>query len=310
MSTAAGTAPGHDAQDTRRRPWLTVLQVVLVVALLGWLVHLFGTQAVTAAGAVLTPWSLCVALVLGIVGGIVQGLRWKVVAGGLGDHIGSRHAIARCLEAAFLNAVLPGGLAGDAVRAVRRRRAGTRWAVGIGSVVGERLCGTAVVVTAAVLAAVAFGRLDLAGVLAAALVVILGVAGWSMRRLPPGRIAACVLWSVVGWLCYLGLFVLAVGGLARAEATPQPTLGTGTGLETALALGSITLGGMSVPLNVGGWGPREGAAVFAYDLAGLGGAAGFTTSVAYGLLALVSVTPGLLVLLSGGRVPYTRRRRG
>ncbi|MDO5627644.1 MAG: lysylphosphatidylglycerol synthase domain-containing protein [Mobilicoccus sp.] len=282
-----------------------VTQVVLVLVMLGLLVRLFGTSAVTEAGAVLAWWTVPAAIVLGLLGGVVQGLRWQAVAAGLGDEMPRRHAVARCFEAAFLNAVLPGGLAGDAVRAVQRRRAGTGWGAGVGSVVGERLVGTAVVTLAATVAAAVVGHLEIAVGLGVITLVVAGVAAPSLRRLPASTIGWCVAWSVLGWLAYLGLFLLAATQLARAGVTPAVG-------HLAPWLGSLTLAGMSVPVNVAGWGPREGAASLAYDLVGLGGAAGFTTSIGYGLLALVSVTPGLVVLVTGlvstGRTRRTRRR--
>lgn len=281
-----------DAPATRRIA-LAILQVVVTIALIAWLVHLFGTSAVSEAGAVLTPLAVAGAIALGLVGGLAQGLRWQAVAAGLGDRMSTAYAVARCLEAAFLNAILPGGLAGDAVRAFRRGRSGTRWTASIGSVVGERLCGTAVVLLAATAAAVSWGRLDLAAAFALITVAVAAVAGWSMRRLPARSVLACVGWSVLGWLCFLGLFALAARELAAAHAAPALAPGT------MLALGSLTLAGMSVPINVGGWGPREGAATLAYGLAGLDPATGFTTSVAYGLLALISTLPGALVTVAG-----------
>ena len=54
----------------------------------------------------------------------------------------------------------------------------------------------------------------------------------------------------------------------------------------------------AIPFNVAGWGPREGAAAWAFAAAGLGAAAGATVAVAYGVLALVATLPGAALLLS------------
>ncbi|WP_143447840.1 hypothetical protein [Kineosporia sp. R_H_3] len=54
---------------------------------------------------------------------------------------------------------------------------------------------------------------------------------------------------------------------------------------------------MSLPLNVGGWGPREGAAAWAFGAAGLGAAQGVSASVAFGVCVLVSSLPGAVVLV-------------
>ena len=54
---------------------------------------------------------------------------------------------------------------------------------------------------------------------------------------------------------------------------------------------------MTVPLNVGGFGPREGVAAWAFASAGLTASLGVTTAVLYGALVLVASLPGAAVLL-------------
>ena len=49
---------------------------------------------------------------------------------------------------------------------------------------------------------------------------------------------------------------------------------------------------MGIPLNVAGWGPREGVAAWAFAAAGLGAAQGVSTAVVYGVMALVASLPG------------------
>jgi hypothetical protein len=60
-----------------------------------------------------------------------------------------------------------------------------------------------------------------------------------------------------------------------------------------------------IPLNIGGWGPREGAAAWAFAAAGLGAANGVTVSTLYAVLMLIAVTPGAGLLLRDA----VRRRR-
>jgi hypothetical protein len=61
-----------------------------------------------------------------------------------------------------------------------------------------------------------------------------------------------------------------------------------------------------IPLSIGGWGPREGAAAWAFAAAGLGAANGVTVSILYAVLMLAAVTPGAGLLLKDA----VRRRRG
>ncbi len=70
-----------------------------------------------------------------------------------------------------------------------------------------------------------------------------------------------------------------------------------------VALAALALLAMSLPLNVAGWGPREGAAAWTFAAVGLGAAQGVSTAVVYGVLSLVANLPGLAVLLLDRRHP-------
>jgi hypothetical protein len=65
-----------------------------------------------------------------------------------------------------------------------------------------------------------------------------------------------------------------------------------------------------LPANVAGWGPREGAAAWAFGAAGLGAAHGVTTAVVYGVMGLVATLPGAIVLVAGRPLHAASRRRG
>ena len=60
-----------------------------------------------------------------------------------------------------------------------------------------------------------------------------------------------------------------------------------------------------IPLSVGGWGVREGAAAWAFAAAGLGAASGVTVATLYAILMLAAVAPGAGLLLGDA----VRRRR-
>jgi hypothetical protein len=61
-----------------------------------------------------------------------------------------------------------------------------------------------------------------------------------------------------------------------------------------------------IPLSIGGWGLREGAAAWAFAAAGLGAATGVTVATLYAVLMLVAVAPGAGLLLGDA----VRRHRG
>jgi hypothetical protein len=52
----------------------------------------------------------------------------------------------------------------------------------------------------------------------------------------------------------------------------------------------------AVPTNIGGWGPREGVAAWAFSAAGLGAAQGVATATVYGLLSLAAISPAVPLL--------------
>jgi hypothetical protein len=74
------------------------------------------------------------------------------------------------------------------------------------------------------------------------------------------------------------------------------TVGVEAGTSVLVAIGLTVLVGSAVPLNVAGWGPREGVTAGVFGLAGLGSTTGLTVSVVFGVLAAVATVPGLLVL--------------
>ena len=54
-----------------------------------------------------------------------------------------------------------------------------------------------------------------------------------------------------------------------------------------------------IPLSIGGWGLREGAAAWAFAAGGLGPAMGVTVTTLYAVLMLAAVAPGAGLLLAG-----------
>ncbi len=63
-------------------------------------------------------------------------------------------------------------------------------------------------------------------------------------------------------------------------------------------LALLVLLAMGVPINIGGWGPRDGVAAWAFGVAGLGAAQGVATAVVYGVIVLVASLPGAGVLVT------------
>ena len=263
---------------------LAVLQGLAGLALLAALFRDLGADAARIAVGGLDPGAVGLALAVGLVATAAQAQRWRLVARGRGARMGFREALGECWAAGLVNLLLPVGVAGDAVRVLRRRRRGDSWPGAGGSVVGERLAGTSVLLAAGTVPALAVGPWLAAGLALGALAA--GTVAWRATRQCPARDRAAV-WalSVLAWACYQGLFLLAA-----LRTVPHAPLGELWG--TAV----LGLAGMSIPVGVGGWGPREGATTLAALAHGLPAESGFAMSIGYGLLALASALPGALAL--------------
>ncbi len=244
--------------------WLKVLGGAAILAVVAWRV---GPQpfadAVRAAG----PLTLGSALAITALTTLCCAWRWQRVAGGLGVEVPLRTAVAAYYRSQFLNATLPGGVVGDVHRAVRH---------GVAGVAAERTAGQVVqvVATLAVLLAGPFPP----GAVAAGVVVALSAVRWPV----------VVLTSLAAAAGHVVVFLVA----ARAA-------GTDASLVELLPLALVVLLAAAIPLNVAGWGPREGVAAWAFAGAGLGAAQGATVAVLYGVLALVATAPGGVLVARG-----------
>ncbi|QBI56558.1 lysylphosphatidylglycerol synthase transmembrane domain-containing protein [Streptomonospora litoralis] len=326
------------------RPWLRALLGAAVLVLLA---RTLGAEAFVRGVAEIDAAALLAALGIGMATTIATAWRWAVVARGLGLRLGLPRAVADYYRALLLNAVLPAGVLGDVHRAfAHRRRAAADGCAAAGgravrAVVLERAAGQTVLISSAILVlaarpelVTATGRLfpspSAAAATGAGVVVLGGAAAlWllgshSGRRrrararawaaearsavLARGRWAAVGALSAAGLAGHLALFVVA----ARVADVEAPT-------ADLLPPMLVALLAMSVPVGVGGWGPRESAAALGFAAVGLGAEAGLGTAVVYGVLALVSSLPGALVLWplrraarrpgapSGGRVAAADR---
>ena len=94
----------------------------------------------------------------------------------------------------------------------------------------------------------------------------------------------------------LVLSALAVAGHLVVFLVAAESVGVALTPLQLLPLGALVLLGAAIPLNVAGWGPREGAAAWAFAAFGSTAAVGLAVSVTFGVLATVATLPGLLVL--------------
>lgn len=303
----------------RRRGFLrALLSVAVSVGLVGAVLHLAGGQAVVAALARADPLLVALGLVLVQVQMLLSAFRWRFTARRLGVDLPFGHAVGEYYLSGLLNMVLPGGVAGDAMRAYRQ--GGTRPFAGPAAlaVLLERVAGQvafAAVGAIGVAAWIVTGGERLptwTGLALAAVPLALAVVAAAVlaaERLRPGRTGARSLRSALravfltkgAWLIQsatslaLALSYVAMFALCGwAIGAPLPLLGIVTLIPLALL-------SMLIPASVGGWGLREGTAALLWPLAGLAAAEGAATGALYGLVALAGALPGALVPLVSRR---------
>ncbi|MFI9051886.1 lysylphosphatidylglycerol synthase transmembrane domain-containing protein [Streptomyces sp. NPDC053427] len=297
--------------------WLRTLGGLAILAVLVW--HL-GSRAFLDGLRRIDAGALLAALGIGLLTTVFSAWRWCLVARALGLRLPLGRAVADYYRALFLNAALPGGVLGDVHRAVRHGQSARDLGRGVRAVVLERTAGQLVLFVAGAVVllvrpspvlAQAGRSLGAPGAVlaaAAAGALALGVACWSRRGASRGARAVSAtlaearralfargsrtgvaLSSAVVLAGYLGMFLLA----ARVAGVGAPS-------AELVPLAVLALLAMALPLNVGGWGPREGVAAWAFGAAGLGAAQGLTTAVVYGVLAFAASLPGAGVLVVRG----------
>lgn len=259
--------------------------------------------------------ALAAALGIGVVTTVFSAWRWQLVARALRIRLPLGAAVADYYRALFLNAALPGGVLGDVHRAVRHGQSAGDMGRGVRAVVLERAAGqiALALVGGVVLLTMPSPVLDEARHVApavglAALGALAVVAALRMNRAPSSRRGTALratlgearegllsrrngpgvaLSSAVVLAGHLGMFVLA----ARIA-------GSGATVAVLLPLAVLALLAMGLPLNIGGFGPREGVTAWAFAAMGLGAEAGLATAIVYGVLSFVASLPGAAVLVA------------
>ena len=307
--------------------WSGSVRLLGGAVVLAVLVRSLGTGPFVQGVRTVDGWSLAAATAIAAVTTVCCAWRWSLVARGLGVAVPLRPAIAAYYRSQFLNTTLPGGVLGDLHRGVVHGRKAGNVGRGLRAVGWERAAGQTVQAALAALVLLslpspvhsAMPAVVAAGAVLAALIALAvavpprghlgtGASRWARavraagsdlrdgvlaRRAWPGIVAA----STVVVAGHVTTFLIA----ARATGATAPP-------ARLLPLALLILLAMGVPANIGGWGPREGVAAWAFGAAGLGAAQGLATAVGYGVLVLVANLPGALVLLADR--PARRSREG
>jgi uncharacterized membrane protein YbhN (UPF0104 family) len=302
-----------------------LVKVVAGVSILVALVVRLGAQAFVDGLTAIGVGSVLAALALGLLTTVASAARWCIVARGLGLRLPLAAAVSDCYRAVFLNSVLPAGVLGDVHRAVGYGRSIGDVGRGVRVVAIERVTGQLAIIVVGLgvllasrptlLGAMIPGRSGGAELLA--VLVALGAALlWTARHPRAARIrtalrSACTearsgALSRSTWPGLLALSVVTLAGYLALFFVAARVAGSHASLGELLPLLVLGLLAMALPLNIGGWGPREGVMAVAFGAVGLGAAQGLTTAVVYGVLSLIACLPGAVVLLLAARAPVRR----
>jgi len=314
MSAVAKTA----ARGTAAWRWLAT------AVLLGALFLLVDTTALWRELQRIPLWVVLPAVLLSAVQVVISSWRWRYTGKRLGLSIGLLDAVQEYYLATFINQVLPGGVLGDVNRALRHGAKAGKRQKAAHAVAIERLSGQLVLALVVGLGLVVLWQ---ANVFTPSLVDSSVVIGWLpiilllaiagsllLFRRYSARFKAYLValrddvrqalfsWpalplqlmsSLLVMASYLSVFLLL--------ALAADYVNSAAAAAVLLALCTVLLLSMVVPLTVAGWGIREGAAALLWPLAGLPAEQGVALSVGYGALVFIGSCPGALVLLKGRR---------
>lgn len=298
------------------RRWWAGLRLVGGAAILGVLVWRVGTGAFLHGLATVDGPTVAAAAGITLVTTAGCAWRWRLVAGGLGVPVPLRTAVAAYYRSQFLNTVLPGGVLGDVHRGVVHGRTAGDVGRGLRAVAWERTAGQVVQAVLAVLALVALASpvrsampivIGLLAAVALGAVLVLrsaprdGRSRWARTLRAAGTDIRTGVLARSSWLGIVTASTVVVAGHTAMFLVAARAAGVAASSAQLLPLALLILLAMSVPTNIGGWGPREGVAAWAFGAAGLGAAQGVTVAVGYGVLVLVASLPGAAMLAAGRR---------
>jgi uncharacterized membrane protein YbhN (UPF0104 family) len=304
-----------------RRYGPSLLRLAAGVAVLWFLAGHLGAAPFRDGLRAVTWQAVAAAVVLTALTTVCSAWRWRVVARALGVGIDLPGAVGAYYRSLFLNSVLIGGALGDVNRAVTHGRRAGDVAAGLRAVALERLCGQVIqaVVTAVALltlaspvrAALPYVLAGLAGLAVCGALVVRGAArrGGSRLARAARAVSADLRHGLLArdvWPRVVLASVLVVAGHTATFVIAARVAGSTAPLGELVALLLVVQTATVIPLSIGGWGLREGAAAWAFGAAGLGAATGVTVTTLYAVLMLAAVIPGAGLLLGDA----VRRRRG
>lgn len=308
------------ASKPRHRKGFAWASVIMTVLALGLALHFAEVETVVARLEGVDLRWLGPAFAVSVLQLGILGLRWSVIAGQLGVGISITQASTEYALSRALNQILPTGIAGDGVRALRHSRSISsenapkdRVSRVVEALALDRLSGQlglwSVVLLTSPLASHA-GIVNLPSLFAAlgALLAVVFLAWAVASRVERARPVLVAIGTMLkrNWrvLCaprlaivHLSLSWLLLGTLIVQLYFAGRALGVHLTVVQLLWMGPVMLVASSVPSFFGSWGIREGVTAVLFTSLGLASSTGLAVSVVYGTFDLLVALPGLVVLL-------------
>ena len=250
-------------------------------------------------------------------------LRWRLTAERLGAHLSLSAALSEYYFGSLTNQILPGGVLGDAARAMRHGNNLSLYGnvggfgIAVRAVIFERASGQMVLFVfmlmgfffwptgsqEKVLSLQIGGSILFFVVIFLALIygLIGGVLGTSSFSQTVGKffkemrhalLAGDIIFQQLSYsLIVLASYLFCFYFAARA-------IGIDMTMFELIALVPVILFSMTIPITIAGWGIREASAAAIWGLAELPAADGVAISVTYGVVVLISTLPGVFFVIS------------
>jgi glycosyltransferase 2 family protein len=297
----------------RRRTVLRWARPLGGAAILAVLVVRLGTGPFLDGVRRIDGTSLAAAAGIAVLTTVFSAWRWSLVARGLGVGVPLRAAVASYYRSQFLNATLPGGVLGDVHRGVLHGRDAGDVSLGLRAVAWERLAGQGVQLVLTLFVLLVLPSPVRSAVPVLAIAIVAGVIGaiflsraephsGSSRRARALRAAAADLrnglYARRAWPGIVLASVVVVVGHVATFLIAARVAGSTASAARMVPLALLVLLAAAVPANLGGWGPREGVAAWAFGAAGLGASQGLAAAAVFGVMVFVSSLPGAVVLIA------------
>lgn len=290
--------------------WRRWLRVATTLALLGftlWWIDVDGL-ARTLLAARTSPLLAALALTIPVLA--LLAWRWAFTVRRMGLQLGFAVALREYYVSTLLNQVLPGGVIGDVTRVFRlsTQTPGERGRIARGVVI-DRVSGQVALWLTVIIGATVWGartEQTLAVVLVASVVTVLLAAGLALRipRIAASRAGTWIRELLAelrasfvergAWAWQLLASLATVALLSAMFVLCMVSVGSVPNASQTLLVAPLVLAVASLPISVGGWGPREVAAAGLFEFVGFGALEGAAASAAFGVVNLLGSLPGVL----------------